>query len=255
MKTMAFRLGIAALFTAGTGCGLFGDKQLSYDYEVDPQELTQDVSQAFSGQTGMFPEVDCTTDSTLCSMIPTKLPPSASVSCDDAMTAGKKHCVAHYDLTIHQSVNLSQQTGLPPEVANAPLIDHVDVDEVRYWAGPKHMLNVATPPLDIFIGGAEAMAPTDAGVEKLGTLGSIPPGVAPSAKPDCTKGAATGKDTACDLQLTDAGKSVLATLAKNIKTPFNIIVVGHLSVAGGEPLPSGDLDLFLQPVIGFHLPL
>ncbi len=55
------------------------------------------------------------------------------------------------------------------------------------------------------------------------------------------------------MQLTSTGTQLFETLAKTFQTPFNIIVVGHLTLSGGESFPSGKPDLFLQPVIGFHL--
>jgi hypothetical protein len=255
MKTFAPLLSAAVLAVTATGCGLLGNNNEVYTYEADPQEFAQDVSQAFNNQTGMFPEVDCTADETLCSTIPTQLPPSASVACEAAASGSTKHCVLHYDLTIHQTVDLSKQASFPSAVANSPVVDLVTVDEVRYWTSSPQTLTVATPPLDIYVGPNTAMSATDSGVQKLGTMGSIPAGMPPSAAPDCKKGAATGKDTACDLALTEAGQTLLSTLAKSFKTPFNVIVVGHLTIAGGEPLPGGKLDAFVQPVIGFHLPL
>jgi hypothetical protein len=252
MKNVALSLVIClGALGAGSGCSVLSNEEIPYD--VPPQEVLQDISQALSGLSGTFPTVDCTASASLCSMAGTP-PASATITCDtSATTPGKSACALHYDLTIHQTINLSQEANFPTAVTDSPAISLVTLDDVGYWAGPAEMLNVATPPLDIYIGGMTATAPTDSGVQQLGTIGSIPPGTAPSTAPDCTKGAATSMSTACDLQLTPTGTQVFETLAKTFQTPFNIIVVGHLTVNGGEPVPQGKVDLFLQPQIGFHL--
>lgn len=249
MNKFALCLGSLILASQSFGCSLL-QKDIVYDYEVDPQEMAQDLGPI---QMGTFPEVDCTADDMLCAAVQSPIS-GATVSCDAAASGGK-HCVAHYDLTVHQTINLSQQATFPSAITESPVINLVQVDEVRYWTGSGETVTVDTPPLDLYIGGSEAMAPTDSGVAKLGTIGAIPAGKPPSAKPDCTMGAATDKETACDMQLTEDGKKLLATLAKDFKKPFNIIIVGHLTIAGGEAVPSGKIDLFLQPVIGFHIPL
>jgi hypothetical protein len=241
---LAFAISSLAL---SAGCSILSSQEVPYT--ADPQELSQD----FGTQTGMFPETDCTAAPTLCSAM-TGAPAGATLTCDaNPTTAGKKHCVLHDDITIHQTINLSQQASFPSAVSSSPIINLVSIDQVKYWTGAVQMLNVATPPLDIYIGSQAAMSPADPGVQRLGTIGSIPAGTAPSGPPDCSGKPATNSDTACSLALTDAGKSLFSTLAKDFKTPFNIIVVGHLSVAGGSAFPSGKLDLLLQPVLGFHL--
>lgn len=239
---------IAAISTASFGCNLLNSIEV-YDYEADPQEIAQD----FGSQPGMFPDVDCTADAQLCSAVSGMLPSNATVACEAAASGSTKHCVAHYDLTVHQTIDLAKQASFPSAVLDSPVVSLVTLDSVRYWTSSPQTFNTATPPLDIYVGDASATAPTDKGVQKLGTIGSIPAMSPPSAKPDCSKGEATSKDTACDMQLTDAGKELLETLAKSFKTPFSILVVGHLTISGGQPLPGGKIDLFVEPVVGFHL--
>jgi hypothetical protein len=239
---------IAALSSASFGCNLLKSVEV-YDYEADPQEIAQD----FGTQAGMFPEVDCTASDQLCAAMGATLPSNATVACEAAASGSTKHCVAHYDLTVYQTIDLAKQASFPSAVLDSPAVSLVTLDTVRYWTSSPQTFNTATPPLDIYVGDANTTAPTDKGVQKLGTIGSIPALKPPSAKPDCTNGEATSKETACDMQLTDAGKELLETLAKSFQTPFSILVVGHLTASGGEPLPGGKVDLFVEPVIGFHL--
>jgi hypothetical protein len=250
MKNVALCLSASVLAIAsGTSCSLFSSQEITYP--VDPQELSQNVSQDFTAM-GTVPTIDCTSSDALCSpMAVPGLPASAQIACE-AASGGSKQCVIHYDLAVHLTVDLSKQADFPSAVTNSPVINQVTIDEVRYWAGAGHMVNIATPPIDIYVANQNATSVTDPSAAKLGTIASIPAGMPPSTAPDC-KGPATSSSTFCDLQLGDAGKSAFATLAKNYKTPFNVLLVGHLTLAGGVAFPQGKVDLFLQPVIGFHL--
>src|SRR5437763_1497517 len=84
---------------------------------------------------------------------------------------------------------------------------------------------------------------------------------APSSFPDvsCAQSptvcaAAGTRDSACHVVLTDAGRNLLGTLAQDFNSPFNVIGVAHLKVHSGDAVPSGKIDLFVQPVISFGLP-
>jgi hypothetical protein len=243
-RLLSCLLGLAIL--SGTaGCFLFNGGDIPYTAE--PLEF----SQSLGNSTGNFPQVDCSASDSVCSAM-TGLPGGAAATCE-AQSGGARECVLHFDLTVAQTVNLSKQASLPSAVTSSSLVNNVTIDEVRYWVGSAQSLDVATPPLDIYIGDQNATGPTSSGVEKLGTIGSIPAMMAPSAAPDCMHGPATSDTTYCDLQLTAAGTSLLATLAKDYQTPFKVILVGHLTITGGQPIPAGTLDLVLQPVIGFHL--
>jgi hypothetical protein len=250
MKNVALCLSASVLALAsGTSCSLINGQDITY--AVDPQELSQDISKDFTAM-GTLPTIDCTTSDALCSaMAVPGLPASAQIACE-ASSAGQKQCVVHYDLSVPVKVDLSKQASFPSAVTSSGVINQVTIDEVRYWAGAGHMVNVATPPIDIYVANQNATAVTDPSASKLGTIASIPAGMPPSMAPDC-KGPATSASAFCDLQLSDAGKGAFATLAKNYQTPFNILLVGHLTLAGGVPFPQGKVDLFLQPVLGFHL--
>jgi hypothetical protein len=45
----------------------------------------------------------------------------------------------------------------------------------------------------------------------------------------------------------------LSGLAKNYRTPFNVLMVAQVRVTGGQPLPAGQLDLFVQPTVTFEI--
>lgn len=247
IRTLGLTTALLAL-ASGPSCSVLESQEITYD--VDPQELSHDLSQDFSA-TGTIPTVDCTQSDSACSAMGSSLPQGATVACE-AASGGAKQCVIHYDLSVHLTVDLSKQVSFPSAVTDSPVINQVTVDEVRYWAGSGQMLNVATPPIDVYVADQSATSVTDPSAQKLGTVASIPAGMPPSAAPDC-KAPGTSADAYCDLQLGDAGKNALSVLAKDYKTPFNVLLVGHLTLAGGTPIPQGKVDMFMQPVLGFHL--
>ena len=227
-------------------CGFLADaNSIRYPMKLDQQEFKHDFGADFSNQMGNFPTVACAGNTALCANIK-GLPAGASSSCD----AGSGQCVATYDLRLPVPVDLSKQASLPTAVTNSSVINEVQVEAVNYWAAA-NSLNFDTPSIEVYIGGQTAMKESDPGVSRLGTMSPI----ARMTKTACRSGTPGTADSACDLALTESGKNVLATLARDFKTPFNVLLVAHLTVRGGEPFPSGVLDLFLQPVIAFVLPL
>jgi hypothetical protein len=230
---------LLALGAFASGCNLIGSNGLNVNYDLQPQEYAQD----FGSTMGTFPTVSCAMGGdALCQQVP--VPSGAAASCDPATM----NCVLTQDVRLTQQVNLSQEQGFPSSVANSSAIDHVTVGAVHYWT-PTNTLTIDTPPIDIYVGSQSVMTENDAGAVKLGTLPTLPAGTRTS----CGSGAPGTADSKCDLPLTDAGKAELSTLAKDYRTPFNVLVVAHVRVQGGGPIPAGKLDLFVQPTVTFEI--
>lgn len=248
MKRLAsFRLALPAGLLAALvlpACLLIDSKSVSITYDLDPQEFSHDFSED-GAPTRSFPSVPCA-DDTACAAID-GLPRGWSASCD----AASSQCVGRYDLRLVMPVNLSQQKGFPTEVASA-VVQRVEVRAVRYWAAT-NTLDFATPPIDVYVGGQSATKETDAGTKRLGTVPTLPA----MTRTDCAgdSGSVPGtRDSACALPLTSDGKDALATLAKSYKTPFNVLAVAHLEARGGDPMPDGRIDLYVQPSLAFVVP-
>ena len=146
-------------------------------------------------------------------------------------------------------LDLSQEKGFPQSVANSGAVSLVRVGAVHYWT-MTNTLNVATPPIDIYVGPQGAKLESDSGVTRLGTVPILPA----MGKTACRTGGTPGtQESACDMPLTDAGKNALGMFAKTYKTPFTVLIVTSLVVHGGEPVPAGKLDLSVQPELSFVL--
>ena len=215
-----------------TGCISIDPNAISITYDFAPQQFGRD----FGNTAGNVPDVSCATNPSACAAVPAQ--GGAAASCDP----GTKKCVVTAELRLVQSINLSQQANFPQEVANSKIIQQVTVDQIRFWT-PTNTLSFATPPIDLYVGSQAAQKETDPGVTKLGTIPVIP------------KGERTAQQSPRQVQLTDAGKSALGLFAKDFRTPFNLIIAGKVTVPGGQPAPGGKVDLFVQPVVAFKIPL
>ena len=212
------------------GCFLVNSNEVKITYDVmPPQEFAQD----FGNTGGNVPTVPCNGNAALCAAVPA--PAGTMAECD----ATSRDCALSADLTPYQTVNLSQQSSFPSQVANSSVISDVTINNVFYWT-QSNTLSFATPPIDIYVAPSSVTSTSDPSATLLGTMPSMP------------AGQLTAKTT---LPLTDAGKSALGTLAKNYKTPFNVLAHIHVTVTAGQPVPSGKIDMFLEPEIAFGIPL
>jgi hypothetical protein len=230
MKRLAWLLPVAAASCLGLN---------GIHYAFDPQEFSHD----FGAPTNVtLPSIPCTTDMQCAGAQP---PQGATLACDTTA----KTCIATYDLRLIQPVNLSQQKGFPDSVVNAA-VQTVSVDAVHYWT-PTNTLTFDTPDIDVYVGAQAVQMETDPGATLLGTIPSQPA----NTRTACGAGAAGTQESECDVPLTAAGQNALGILARDYRTPFNVLVVAHVVAHAGEQLPAGKLDLYVQPVIAFGIPL
>jgi hypothetical protein len=234
---MQYRLGLVLPFLVG-GCLTIDQNGPGIAYDLTPQEFTQD----FGNSMGTVADVDCSMGGdALCAMAPA--PMGTTAVCD--MTSYK--CTLHSDVRLSQTINLSQQNGFPSSVASSSAVKSVSVSAVHYWT-PSNTLTFPSPPIDLYVGSQSAQSENDPGVAHLGQIGSLPPG----GRTSC-HGAVGTEDSKCDVALDPAGIQALSTLAADYRTPFNVLVVAHMTVKSGDPVPAGKIDLFVQPAIAFHI--
>lgn len=214
-----------------SGCILFDNNAVSIDYTLSAQEFNEDFG---ASPAQVLPSVPCASDAT-CKVLPATA--NGTASCD--VGAGK--CILTVDVTSPpQTVNLTQQSGFPATVANSSAVQQVEVHSVKFWA-PTNTLSFDTPPITVWVGPQGIKKETDAGVVQLGTI------------PTVAKAQPIVEASQRDVALTDAGKASFGVFAKSFKTPFDVIAVAHVVVHGGEPVPSGHIDLFVQPTIAFKI--
>jgi len=96
----------------------------------------------------------------------------------------------------------------------------------------QNTLTFDTPQVDLFVGPTSATSSTDTGVVPFVTLPPIP------------KGQTVDKE----IPTSDAGKSALAGFVKNFQTPFRMFGRASVSLASGDPVPQGKLELRVKAI-------
>jgi hypothetical protein len=235
---------VAAALSAG--CNVVDTSGVHYDYYFDPQEFKQDLGNTM----GTLPTAACkgvTPDP--CAAAQSMVPAGTMVTCDTSAN----RCTASYELRLPQMINLSQaQTPLPSAVVEFA-ISRVDIKSIAYWA-MQNTLTVDTPKIDLYVASASAKDEHDPSAVLLGTVAPLPAkstSCADGTDTDSKIATASKGTKACDVQLTTDGQTALGNFAKNYKTPFQIIVHSILTATGGQPIPAGLIDLWVDPVVTF----
>jgi hypothetical protein len=240
---------LGLLLAAAAGCGLVNSNTLSYSYAFDPP---QSFMENFGDMTNTatVPAVPCdpTAATDQCGQLlqPSMLG-SAKLSCD----ATSRMCAAVVDLRLAYPVDLSMQSLPAPVVQYG--VDKVSIEKIAYWI-MNNQVNVEIPPIDLYVASAAAKDESDPSAKLVGTVSKLPP------KSQCTDPADTAGDKAapagvsvCDVKLSDAGQSALATFVKDYKTPFQFIAHTKVVAHAGDPLPTGILAFFVRPTVQFSV--
>jgi hypothetical protein len=234
----------------GAGCGLVNSNTLSKDYAFDPpQEFTQTFGDSTSTATVPMVACDPMASTDQCgALVPPSMLGAAKLSCDPT----SRMCAALVDVRLAYPVDLSMQ-NLPAAVVQYG-VDKVSIEKIAYWV--KDNVNVEIPPIDLYVAAAAAKDETDPSAKLVGTVSKLPAmatACTDAADPDGDPMAKTQMLSVCDVKLSDAGQSALASFVKDYKTPFQFIAHTKIIAHGGDPLPVGTLDFFVQPTVSFSI--
>jgi hypothetical protein len=89
--------------------------------------------------------------------------------------------------------------------------------------GVDSMLNVSTPPIDLYVAPANVTTASGPGAEKIATIPPQPAGM---------KGNIT-------VPLAPAAQQAFSNHARDFQTPFNVILSAGIDIKSGEPIPMG----------------
>ncbi|MDB4964667.1 MAG: hypothetical protein JWN44_356 [Myxococcales bacterium] len=237
------------LALALAGCGLVNSNTLSYDYAFDPQEFMQKM--ADEGTVATVPTAACdpAVSPDPCVPLQAQLPAGspAKMQCDAVTRA----CAAVADIRLPYPIDLSQQ-NLPAPVVQYG-VDKVSIKKMAYWI-KKDTLNVALPPIEVYVASSAAKDLDDPSVKLIGTSAMLPARAQACADARDSDGDAASLGAAvCDVSLKSDGESALATFVKDYKTPFQLIAHLKIVAHGGDPLPVGIIDFVLRPTVTFSI--
>lgn len=150
-------------------------------------------------------------------------------NCTGTCDATAHTCDLALEVAAHQLVNLlSDQPSLQSLAGHAGVT--VTVDRVQYQV-TGNTLNIATPPMTVYVAPMSATQPSDAGSTAIATIDPVP--------------AATLVATT-DLVFLPGGEAALTAAMSNFENPFTVIVGATIMLGPGDPVPTGRLDASVQ---------
>lgn len=209
-----------ACLLAGAGCGLVDSDVTDIDISLPEREVTVDTADWQLSSMDELEAVDCSADRTVCSTALAELC-GAEEFCSGSCGQSDR-CEVAVHVALWHTFDLAAERPELQQIEGQPLVD-VRIERVYYTVG-ENSLDVASPPLTVYVAPEGIMSPGDSEAEAIGTIPSVP--------------AMTTVEEA-DVELTAEGKDRLAARMKDYDTPFNLIVGSELTLQAGDALPHG----------------
>jgi hypothetical protein len=210
---------LAALL-GGAGCGLVDSDVTDIDISLPEREVTVDTADWQLSSNERLQAVDCSQDQQICSTGLAELCGSEDV-CSGSCGNGNR-CEVSVRVALWHTFDLGAERPELQQIEGQPLVE-VRIDRV-YYTVEENSLDVASPPLTVYVAPEGIMAPEDNQAQVVGRIAPVP--------------AMTTIDEA-DVELTPEGKDHLAARMKDYDTPFNLIVGSELTIEAGDKLPHG----------------
>jgi len=249
---MWFRLApLGALALAS--CSLVKGTGIQTDYSFDAIAY---ASPNFGdpATTMTVPDVDCDPASDMCAAMVAFGTSGGSGSLTASCDATSKKCVAHAEILVSETIDLTKQIDSSfPSAAIQYGVEAVEVKRVTYWIS-QNQLNVATPEIDFFVAPMSARLQTDPGSVLLASVAQVAAMSTTCGDPVYAAGdpKASGEPV-CSAPLEEGGKDALASFVKDYKTPFQLLAHATLTAQPGEPLPGGSISFAARPTVGLKI--
>lgn len=208
---------VLAAASAGS-CGLISSDVTHFQLGIPEKPFTVDTADWKLDVSGQFPAIPCSADCSaataqVCSM------GTCTADCDGT------NCQAHVALSMRQMFNLAVESPELQTIDDQAAIS-VTVDAISFRVD-ENTLNVATPPLTVYLAPIDVVDSSDSRAQAVGTIVSVPPGVA--------------TPYVGQVDLTAEGRQVMKSYMENFRTPFNVIIAGRVDIRAGDPVPDGRL--------------
>jgi hypothetical protein len=218
----SLRLSIFAV--ALSGCGLISSDVTNFDLTLKPKSFTLDTAswQVTQSQADTFLSTPCQmTQQNVCTSAATM---ACAMGCTGRCgSAGT--CELDLDVGVYKMIDLGMEQPELNTINNEPIIK-VTIDSLQYEV-TSNTLNVATPPMTLYVAPMSIMDPNDPMAKAVGTVDPVPAMTTVALR---------------DMTYTADGKQNLVTIMGSYKNPFNVIVGATLTLKHGDMVPSGKLD-------------
>jgi hypothetical protein len=221
MRRIAWSACVSAAF-ALSGCGLISSDVTNFDLTLPAKSFTVDTTSWGLTNVGTFTSTDCSANQGVCAAAAQQA--CNQGQCFGSCDSGTQTCDLKVLVSLWQAVDLVAEKPELATINNQPLVG-VSIDKLEYQV-TENSLNVATPPMSMYIAPATVMAPGDPQAQLIATIPPIPAGAIQPLMP---------------VTLTADGKAQLAKFMGDYKTPFNIIVGAQIDVKMGDVVPMGRL--------------
>ena len=206
------------------GCGLVSSDVTNFDLTLPDKTFTVDTSSwQVDDQAAMtFLQTSCASAPAVCSSAAEM---ACAMNCSGECNANTQTCDLTLEVALHQPVNLVEERPELKSINDEPVIK-VTIDSVTYEV-TQNSLNVATPPMQLYVAPISVMDPNDPQAKEIGTIEAAAPGFV--------------TDGPQDIAFTATGKAELIDMMSTYQTPFNVLVGSTLVVTAGQPVPTGKL--------------
>ena len=223
MKPLSLKATTSAIAVLGlVGCGLISTDITKVTFDLPTQTYTFDTAQwnippALQG--AAFPSIQCANDNDCCT-----LGSAAGLDCTMPMLSCMSgSCAASLPESQPTLVNLSKQV---PSLSSYTSLVSISISSIKY-AVRSNTLNVAVPPLSIYLAPDTVTDPSDSQAQLFGTVPSIAAGSTPTG----------------NVQLVSNAASVFQTFTSDLTKQFHIITATTVVIGAGTPVPTGAITI------------
>ena len=205
------------------GCGLISTDITRLTFDLPTQTYTFDTAQwnippALDG--AAFPSVPCPPDGDCCT-----LGSAAGLSCTTTpLSCMSGTCGASLPESQATLINLS--TDVMPSLSSYTSLASISISSIKYTV-TSNTLNVAVPPLSIYLAPYGVTDPTNSQAQLFGTVPSIAVGSTPSG----------------NVTLVSNAASIFQMFTAKLSMSFEIITAATVVIGAGTPVPTGAITI------------
>jgi hypothetical protein len=216
------RICTAVLAATAAGCGLISDDIDDLDLSLPNKTYTVDtMSWQFMEDPAILLSRDCSTNPDVCGAIASQV--CTMGQCESVCNVAQT-CDMIIPVHPFTTINLAMEKEELATINEQALVEVV-VDTIEY-AITENTLDVATPPLVLYVAPETVMDPEDSLAVEIGTI--------PTAAPMTTVPMTV-------MTMTPAGHARLVQAMTDFRTPFNVMVAADIVLTNGDAIPTGRL--------------
>jgi hypothetical protein len=231
-KMTAVMMWLSALAMAGGATILGGGCNAinsigTLTFNLPPKSFSFDTaSSGWKAPPSTFPSVTCGTTGqqvTDCCQPPAPAPaPDCAGTTPLACEGGV--CVLEFPVSVVQPIDLKMEVPALSNLSGQTLAQ-IGISQITYTI--VSTLNVALPPIDVYVADQGVTSSKDASAKKFGTIPATPANTTQSG----------------NMMLDPNGQAAFSHYASAFTTPFSIIAQTTMVVPPGSPVPAGKVDV------------